>query len=48
VKTEYLDASFDEMQKQKQYGTIEKYFAEGIGIDAAGQKVLRDMFLATN
>ncbi|MGD8630426.1 MAG: tyrosine-protein phosphatase [Gammaproteobacteria bacterium] len=46
VKNEYLDASFDEMQKQ--YGTIEKYFAAGLGIDAAGQKVLRDMFLATN
>jgi len=46
VKTEYLDASFDEMQKQ--YGTIEKYFAEGLGIDASGQKVLRDMFLSKN
>ena len=46
VKTEYLDASLDEMQKQ--YGTIEKYFAEGLGIDASGQKVLRDMFLSRN
>jgi protein-tyrosine phosphatase len=46
VKREYLDASFDEMQKQ--YGTIEKYFAEGLGIDASGQKVLRDMFLSKN
>jgi protein-tyrosine phosphatase len=43
VKREYLDASFDEMQKQ--YGTIEQYFAEGLGIDAAGQKALRDLFL---
>ena len=43
VKPEYLEASFDEMQKR--YGTIEKYFAEGLGIDAAGQKALRDLFL---
>ena len=44
VKREYLEASFDEMQKR--YGTIEKYFSEGLGIDAAGQKALKDVFLA--
>jgi protein-tyrosine phosphatase len=43
VKAEYLEASFDEMHKQ--YGTIEKYFAEGLGIDAAGQQALRKRFL---
>jgi protein-tyrosine phosphatase len=43
VKKEYLEASFDEMHKQ--YGTIEKYFAEGLGIDAAGQQALRSLFL---
>jgi protein-tyrosine phosphatase len=43
VKAEYLDASFDEMQKR--YGTIEKYFSEALGIDADGQKVLRDLYL---
>jgi protein-tyrosine phosphatase len=43
VKAEYLEASFDEMQKQ--YGTIEKYFSEGLGIDAVGQKALRENFL---
>ena len=43
VKPEYLEASFDEMQKQ--YGTIERYFSEALGIEAAGQKVLRDLFL---
>ena len=43
VKPEYLEASFDEMQKQ--YGTIEKYFSDGLGIDAAGQKALRDLYL---
>jgi len=43
VKEEYLNASFDEMQKK--YGTIEKYFSEGLGIDAAQQKALRDLYL---
>ena len=43
VQEEYLNASFDEMQKK--YGTIENYFSEGLGIDAAQQKALRDLFL---
>jgi protein-tyrosine phosphatase len=43
VKKEYLDAAFDEMQKK--YGTIEKYFSEGLGIDANKQKALRDLYL---
>lgn len=43
VKPEYLEASFDEMQKQ--YGSIENYFDKGLGIDAAGQKALRNLFL---
>ncbi|MFZ1199752.1 MAG: tyrosine-protein phosphatase [Desulfobacterales bacterium] len=43
VKPEYLEASFEEMHKQ--YGTIERYFSKALGIDAAGQKVLRDLFL---
>jgi protein-tyrosine phosphatase len=43
VKAEYLEASFDEMQKR--YGTIEKYFAAGLGINNSGQKALRDLFL---
>jgi protein-tyrosine phosphatase len=43
VKPEYLQASFDEMQKR--YGTIEAYFAKGLGIDAAGQQALRDRLL---
>lgn len=46
VKKEYLNASFDEMQKK--YGTIEKYFSEGLGIDAARQKALRDLYLGQN
>ena len=43
VKAKYLEASFDEMQKR--YGTIENYFTDALGIDAAGQKVLRELFL---
>src|SRR5262245_55463092 len=43
VKREYLDAAFDEMKQR--YGTIEKYFADGLGIDSESQAVLRAMFL---
>jgi protein-tyrosine phosphatase len=43
VNAGYLEASFDEMEKH--YGTIERYFSEGLGIDAAGQDALRDVFL---
>jgi protein-tyrosine phosphatase len=43
VKKEYLDAAFDEMQTK--YGSIAKYFSEGLGIDAARQKALRDLYL---
>jgi protein-tyrosine phosphatase len=46
VKKEYLESSFDELQKR--YGTIESYFAEGLGIDAAGQAALRHLYLETN
>jgi protein-tyrosine phosphatase len=44
VKAEYLAAALDEMEQL--YGTIERYFAEGLGIDAAGQHVLRAIYLA--
>jgi protein-tyrosine phosphatase len=43
VKREYLDAAFDEMETE--YGTIENYFAEGLGIDAAQQQAIRDLYL---
>ena len=43
VKSEHLEASFDEMQKR--YGNIENYFAEGLSIDASGQKALRALYL---
>jgi protein-tyrosine phosphatase len=44
VKEDYLDAAFDEMQVE--YGTIERYFSDGLGINADRQKALRDLFLA--
>jgi protein-tyrosine phosphatase len=43
VKKEYLDAAFGEMEKK--YGSIEKYFSEGLGIDATRQKIIRDLYL---
>jgi protein-tyrosine phosphatase len=46
VKRAYLEASFSEMRKH--YGTIENYFAKGLGIDAAGQEALRDILLEKN
>lgn len=43
VKAEYLDAAFDEMRMR--YGTIENYFADGLGIDVEGQDALRRTYL---
>lgn len=43
VKKEYLDAAFDELQTK--YGSMEKYFADALGIDASQQKALRDLYL---
>ncbi len=45
VRREYLDAAFDEMQKK--HGTIDNYFSEALGIDAAQQKVIRELYLGT-
>jgi len=42
VQEAYLNASFDEMETQ--YGTIENYFAGGLGIDADGQQALREVY----
>jgi protein-tyrosine phosphatase len=43
VKKEYLDAAFDQMETE--YGTIEQYFSNALGIDADQQQALRDMYL---
>jgi protein-tyrosine phosphatase len=43
VKREYLHASLDEMNSH--YGTIEKYFYKGLGINPAAQQGLKALFL---
>lgn len=43
VQEAYLNAAFDEMETQ--FGTIENYFAEGLGIDTDGQQALRTTYL---
>ena len=43
VRREYLEAAFDEMETQ--FGTIENYFAEGLGIDAEQQDAIRMVYL---
>ena len=43
VKKEYLDAAYDEMETN--YGTIENYFAEGLGIDTKQQRAIKDLYL---
>ncbi|GAA3970127.1 tyrosine-protein phosphatase [Gordonia caeni] len=43
VRREYLDAAFAEVAKA--YGDVAGYFAQGLGIDAAGQDRLRDRYL---
>ena len=44
VKPEYLEASFDEVDEA--YGTIDRYFSDGLGIDTEGQRALREACLA--
>jgi protein-tyrosine phosphatase len=43
VKKEYLESAFDEMETQ--FGSIENYFSEGLGIVADQQQALRDLYL---
>jgi protein-tyrosine phosphatase len=43
VKREYLESAFLEMETQ--YGSIENYLSEGLGIDAAQQQAIRDLYL---
>ena len=44
VRKEYLDAAFDEMEKN--YGTIEEYFSEGLEIDPEQQQAIKDLYLS--
>jgi protein-tyrosine phosphatase len=43
VQASYLKASFEEMRSS--FGTIEGYFTDGLGIDAADQGELREAFI---
>lgn len=43
VKQIYLDAAFDEVEKN--YGTVQNYFSEGLGIDSAQQQKLHELYL---
>jgi protein-tyrosine phosphatase len=43
VKAEYLEAAFAEVEAQ--HGSIEKYFADALGVDEATQKKLKDALL---
>ena len=45
VDPEYLRAALDEMRTR--FGSIEGYFADGLGIDADGQQRLRDTLVAS-
>jgi protein-tyrosine phosphatase len=46
VQPAYLQAALDEMRAA--YGTIEGYFADGLGIDVDGQRALRAVFLKSH
>lgn len=43
VREEYLNAAFDEVQTK--YGSIEKYFSEGLGITVEQQTAMRKLYL---
>jgi protein-tyrosine phosphatase len=43
VEAEYLRAALEEVARS--HGTIERYFADGLGLDAAARQRLRDAFL---
>ena len=45
VAPQYLEAALDEMRKD--FGTIEGYFADALGIDQAGQEALRSALTET-
>ena len=45
VKARHLDAAFEEMETR--YGSVEGYFADGLGVDPARQETLRSLHLET-
>ena len=46
VKSAYLDAAFDEMNKR--YGSIEQYFSKGLNISEAEQMKIKAYYLSKN
>jgi protein-tyrosine phosphatase len=46
VEPEYLEAARDEMDKE--FGTIDAYFAEGLGHDSSAQSALRSAFVGSD
>jgi protein-tyrosine phosphatase len=46
VEREYLEAALDEMGQE--FGTIDAYFAEGLGLDASAQSALRAAFVESD
>ena len=46
VERHYLEAALDEMGKE--FGSIEGYFAEGLGLDAAAQGAVRAALLESS
>ena len=42
VKAVYLETAFDEVQKK--YGSMQRYFSEGLGLDTATQKALCELY----
>ena len=45
VDADYLHAALDEMRQR--FGSIETYFADGLGIRADGQQRLRDALVSS-
>jgi len=43
VQREYLQSALDEMRRS--FGTVERYFADGLGVDAAAQDELQTAFV---
>ncbi len=44
VRQQYLEVSLATMREQ--YGTVERYFSDGLGLDAGVQTLLRERMIA--
>lgn len=43
VRPEYLESALDEMRRS--FGTIDRYFADGLGLEGGSLRALRSAFL---